>query len=128
MYFLAFDWFRQPVLFFFSVYLASTLKDIADDQCFLFTLANPSGTEPIKIAPKRGATAGIRCGANLGPRFVAKNNSLNTLDVDESDGCLLGSQDLSSGFVCPQNANHETFFTGKQKFNVTELELFKVDF
>ena len=106
-------------------YLASSNKEIADNQCFLFTLANPSGTEPIKITPKRGAAVGIRCGTSLGPRFIEKNN---VLDVDEGGSGLIGTQDLSSGFLCPQNADHKTFFTGKQKFNVTELEVFQVDF
>lgn len=68
---------------FFSVYLASSSKEIVDDQCFLFTLANPSGTDPIKITPKRGAAAGIRCRDDLGPRFIEKTNAL---DVDESGG------------------------------------------
>ena len=112
-------------IIFFSVYLASSNEKIVDDQCFLFTLANPSGTEPIKITPKHGAAAGIRCRAEIGPRFIENNNAL---DVDESGGGLIGSQNLRNGFVCPHNADHETFFTGKQKFNVTELEVFKVDF
>ena len=109
----------------FSVVLASTNKEIADDQCFLFTLANPFGTEPIKITPKRGVTTGIRCGAVLGPRFIEKENALG---VDESGGNLIGFETLSSSFMCPQNANHQTFFLGQHTFNVTELEVFKVDF
>ena len=114
-------------IFCLFVYLASTSKEIADDQCFLFTLANPFGTEPIKITPKRGASVGIRCRVDLGLRFIEKDNAL---DVDESASGfgLIGYQNLSSSFVCAQNANHETFSTSKQKFNVTELELFKVDF
>ena len=106
-------------------YLASSNKEIADNQCFLFTLANPFRTEPIKITPKRDAAAGIRCGTGLGPRFIEKNNAL---DVDEGGSGLIGTQDLNSGFLCPQNADHKTFFTGKRTFNVTELEVFQVDF
>ena len=109
------------------VYLASSSKEIEDNQCFLFTLANPSETEPIKITPKRGASVGIRCRGDLGPRFTEKDNALE-VDESASSGGLIGYQNLSFGFVCPQNANDETFFTGKQKFNVTELEVFKVDF
>lgn len=65
---------------YFFVYLASCHKKIADDQCFPFTLGDPSGNELIKITQKRGAAAGIRCGAVLGPRFIEKSNAL---DVDE---------------------------------------------
>ena len=113
----------------FFPYPASTYTIVIDKHTFLFTLVNPSGSEPTKIVPKPGASVGIRCGADLGPRFC--ENSMNALEVDQKDaspsgfgGCL----NLGYGFTCPQNADKEAFFTGKGRFIITQLEVFKIDF
>ena len=38
-----------------------------------------------------------------------------------------GSQlDLGHGFTCPVNVNRNTYFTGVDPFEVSELEVFKV--
>jgi len=101
---------------------------VRDSHCFLFTLINPSGTEPIKINPKPGASVGIRHGSDLGPRFC--EDSLNALAVNakDTDVGLVGRLDLAYGFTCPQSANKETFFTGTGQFDITEMEMFKIGF
>ena len=35
--------------------------------------------------------------------------------------------DLGGGFICPENVNKYTYFTGGSSFQVTELEVFKVN-
>ena len=48
---------------------------IADSQSFLFTLVNPSGTEPMKVVLKPGVSGGMRYRADWGPRFGSKVSS-----------------------------------------------------
>jgi len=100
----------------------------ADSQCFLFTLVNPSGSEAVKINRNAGASIGIRCGIDLLPRFCEE--SMNALEVNKKDNrrCLVGRLNLAYGFTCPQNANKGTYFTGNGQFDITEMEVFKIDF
>ena len=103
---------------------ASSFKHIADSQSFLFTLINPSGREPIKITPKAGA--GIWCNSDDGPCFgTAKYDDLRVRSdygVSSSSYC-----DLGHGFTCPHNVNKKTYFAGKSPFDISELEVFKVN-
>ena len=107
------------------LYSASSVKYKADSQSFLFTLINPSGREPIKITPKAGA--GIRCKSDFGPYFgTADFFDLRVWElgfVFSTSGYL----NLGNGFTCPENANKNTYFTGKSPFTVSELEVFKVN-
>jgi len=110
-------------------YPASSYFVLEDSQCFLFTLVNPSGSEPIKINQKRGASVGIRCGDDLGPRFCEIKSGGNALflDPDDTPSSFRGGLNLVNSFPCPQNAENQTFFTGRGTFDVTELEVFKMD-
>ena len=108
------------LLLFYFLYLASPFKAIPDSQSFLFTLVNPSGNEPIKINPKPGAA--IRCRSDVGPTF-GDSSSCYDLAVWYSGSRL----DLGYGFTCPENVNKNTFFTGASPFQVSELEVFKVN-
>ena len=109
------------VLFYFPLYLVSSWKAIPDSQSFLFTLVNPSGNEPMKINPKPGAA--IRCRSDAGPAF---GDSRFFDFVVWSPHCASGLS-LGYGFTCPENVNSNTFFTGGSSFQVTELEVFKVN-
>ena len=111
------------VLFYF-LYLASSWKAIPDSQSFLFTLVNPSGNEPIKINPKPGAA--IRCKSNAGPTFGETSGyyDLTVWNPNYFDGSFL---DVGNGFTCPENVCMKTYFTGASKFQVSELEVFKVN-
>lgn len=108
------------VLFNF-LYLVSSWKAIPDSQSFLFTLANPSGNEPTRLNPKPGAA--IRCMSNAGPAF---GNSTH-FDLYVWYQKVGSGLDLGFGFTCPENVNGITFFTGGSLFQVTELEVFKVN-
>ena len=95
---------------------------IADSQSFLFTLVNPSGTEPIVLNP--AASGGIRYRADLGPRFGTRIN--NDLRVWTTDNYSVVHVSLGFGFTCPENKQRDTFFTGKSPSNINELEVFKI--
>ena len=108
------------VLFYF-VYLASSWKAIPDSQSFLFTLVNPSGNEPIKINPNPDAA--IWCRSDAGPTFG--DSDVFDLIVWYAD---YGSTvDLGNGFKCPEKVNQTFYLAGVNPFQVSELEVFKVN-
>ena len=75
----------------------------------------------MKINPKSGAA--IRCWSKGGPAF----GTLTHFDLHvgyESSGSGL---DVGGGFICPENVNKKTYLTGGSSFQVTELEVFKVN-
>ena len=94
---------------------------IPDSESFLFTLVNPSGNEAMKINPKSGAA--IRCRSDAGPAF---GDSRFFDFVVWSPHCASGLS-LGYGFTCPENVNRNTCFAGASQFQVSELELFKVN-
>ena len=96
---------------------------IPDSQSFLFTLVNPSGNEPIKINPNQSAA--IRCRNDSGPVFGSSIAIVCDLTVwYQKNGSGLG---LGHGFTRPEYVNGNTYFTGRSPFEVTELEVFKVN-
>ena len=107
---------------------AKSIEFVVDSQCFLFSLVNPSGSGPVKINAKPGKSVGIKCVHDLGPRFSEKPGN-NALDIDprNTPSGFEGSLNLDFGFMCPQDADNRAFFTGKGKFGITELEIFKID-
>ena len=110
------------IVLFYFLYLVSPWKAIPDSQSFLFTLVNPSGNEPIKINPK--PVAAIRCRSDVGPTF---GNSASCYDLTVWYSVYGSRLDLGYGFTCPENVNKNTFFTGASPFQVSELEVFKVN-
>ena len=101
---------------------------ISDCQSFLFTLVNPSGSQPIKLTPKPGAA--IRCMVGVGPTF---GNSAGYFDLTvwggNDGGCSyrVSRLALGNGFTCPENVNRNTYFTGVAPFVVSELEVYQVN-
>ena len=100
---------------------------IPDNQSFLFTLANPFGSEPIKLNPKLSLAA-IRCRSDVGPTFGESSSSAYDLTVwDPEYG---SSIHLGFGHICPKTINvfqRKTYFAGVSPFQVSELEVFKVN-
>ena len=109
------------LLLFYFPYLASSWKAIPDSHSFLFTLVNPSGNEPFKINPKPGAA--IRCRSDSGPTFGNSEYYDLRVWVPKCGSHL----DLGHGFTFPENVNKNTYFTGANPFQVSELEVFKVN-
>ncbi len=82
---------------------------------------NPSGNEPVKITPKQGAS--IVCDIDLWPSFGSSSYDLIAWSRDASTSCFFN---LGRGFMCPENASNNTYFTGKNPSEISELEVFKV--
>ncbi|KAL9950669.1 hypothetical protein ACROYT_G043202 [Oculina patagonica] len=101
-----------------------TLKALPDSQSFLFTLVNPSGNEPVKIIGNNDSS--IVCCGNFGPAFgITQSN-----DLIVWSNCFnphAGYLYLGIGFKCPENVNSSTYFTGESPFDISELEVFKVN-
>ena len=95
---------------------------IPDSESFLFTLVNPSGNEPMKINPKPGAA--IRCRSDAGPTFGNSNSCYDLTVWHPNGGSRLA---LGNAFTCPENVNRNTYLAGASPFQVTELEVFKVN-
>ena len=106
----------------YILYLVSYRKAIPDSESFLFTLVNPSGNEPVKINPKPDAA--IQCMSDEGPTFGNSNLRYDLTVWVTKDGSYL---DLGYGFTCPENVNRNTYLAGASPFQVTELEVFKVN-
>ncbi|KAL9950672.1 hypothetical protein ACROYT_G043206 [Oculina patagonica] len=105
---------------------ASSWKIVADSQSFLFTLINPSGSQPVKIRPNPGAS--IRCKSNCGPSFGIKQYyDLQVWSSDFSFGKTSGYLYLGHGFTCPEGVDKSSYFTGTFPFDISELEVFKVN-
>jgi len=75
----------------------------------------------MKITPK--PCAAIRCRSDVGPAF---GNSRFYDLVALNPQCVSGLS-LDYGFTCPENVNRNTYFTGESTFEVSELEVFKVN-
>ncbi|XP_020609479.1 uncharacterized protein LOC110048052 isoform X3 [Orbicella faveolata] len=104
----------------------SSTKAIPDSQSFLFTLVNPSGNEPVKMAPKPGAS--ILCNSNLGPTLgTTQYYDLLVWSVSSTNDSVSSHLDLGHGFVCPDSINKNSYFTGRNPFEISELEVFQVN-
>ena len=108
----------------FFLLTAANFTGTPDSESFLFTIVNPSGSNPARIIPKQGVEAGIRCCQSCGPSFGTSTH----YDLQIWKGSAGGYLDLGYGFTCPPNINKGTYFTGKSPFEIDELEVFEVDF
>lgn len=99
----------------------------ADDHSFLFTLISPSGTQPIRLSVKPSADpnhGGIICSTSIGPCFGNEDCfDLKVSDANRGNNYL---QVGSTAFICPPNFTRA--FTPEKDFNISELEIFKVNF
>jgi len=95
---------------------------VADSQSFLFSLVNPSSSEPTKIT--QDGSGGIWCKRDCGPTFCTASWFALKIWHEEGSGHL----DLRCAFVCPPNADPQNYFAGKNPFEINEMEVFKVDF
>jgi len=75
----------------------------------------------MKITPKPGAA--IRCRSDAGPAF-GDSTFYDLIAWYPSYGSRL---DLGHAFTCPENFSENTYFTGVSPFEVSELEVFKVN-
>ena len=96
-----------------------------DPKAFLFSLSNPSGLNSTKMSLlSEKMDQAIHCCSNYGPTFgtgpdlrIANNPNTNTT-------C---SARLSNTYQLPAGQKANTFFTGAETFNLTELEVFSFE-
>ena len=126
-------WFTVPFTFEWKcivlccfLYVGSVGSFKEDSNAFLFSLVNPSGSEPKKMNAVVGSRTGIHCNSELGPCFGVKDRYNLKIGENHTDRYKLFNVNL--GFQCPANVNFKTFFTGIDLFTISELEVFKINF
>ena len=97
-----------------------------DPNALLFSLVNPSGSEPNKMDAITSFDAGIHCESELGPCFGVSGLFTFKMFDNYNFKCKVFSGGL--GFQCPANVDFETYFTGSNFSTISELEVFKIDF
>ncbi|XP_078360090.1 BTB/POZ domain-containing protein KCTD21-like isoform X2 [Oculina patagonica] len=87
---------------------------------FLFSLVNPSGLPPTKMPLKAGEEDyAIYCSSNCGPVFG--RCELSDLRLHQFERC---TTNLDNSYQCPAGQDATTFLTGKQSFDISEMEVF----
>jgi len=83
----------------------------------------------MKITPKPGAGAAIRCRSDAGPTFGNSEyyDLLVWLRNGDDPVRYTSKLDLGYGFTCPENVNRYTYFTRVNPYEVSELEVFRVN-
>ena len=91
-------------------------------ESFLFSLVNPSGTAPTKLSLKGTSNQnGIYCHNGYGPTFGGGHDLYITSDANANSN---SGSTLGHTFESPPHITPSTFFAGKPKFVVNELEVF----
>ena len=91
-------------------------------QAFLFSFVNPSGLAPTKLSPICGKeTSAMFCDPSRGPAFGGTGN-----DLSLSDGAHSNTNEsyLGRTYQLPLGQPYRSFFTGVNKFTVTDYEVF----
>ena len=91
-------------------------------KSFLFSLVNPGGTGPTKMALKTTQRAnGIYCNSSYGPTFGAGHD----LQISNAPNANTSSySNLNNTYDCPPNQSGTTFLVGNKNFTVNEYEVF----
>ena len=105
-------------------FLSTGDKFKSDSESFLFTLVNPFGSNPVKIACKPDASGGIWCRQSTGPAFGTSSH-YDLMIWENGISRYFGG---GRGFTCPLNANSQTHFTGNNRLEIDELEVHEVNF
>ena len=74
-----------------------------------------------------GSSAGIYCGSKFGPCFGVSGR-YNLIMSGERSEFKCAVSDAALAFQYLGNVDFRTYFTGSNKFTISELEVFKVSF
>ena len=91
-------------------------------QAFLFSFVNPSGLVPTKFPLISGReTSAMFCDPSHGPAFGGIGG-----DLSLSDGAHSNTNEsyLGPTYQLPPGQPYQSFFTGVNKFTVTDYEVF----
>ena len=96
---------------------------VKDENAFLFTLANPTGARPTKLAQTDG-TGGIWCNPSWGPSFGSANGTcIYFMNCDGTSSCSINNNYVS--FSVPGGQAFTNFIYGNTTaFNMNYLEVF----
>lgn len=102
---------------------------VASKQAFLFSLVNPFGMGPIRIpAEEKESGCTIVSASTCGPVFQKDCRSSSSIYLHISDNANLSRSSyccLCDKFSCPEGKPADLFFTGTNKFNVDDYEVFE---
>lgn len=102
-----------------------TVEYKRDPKAFLFSLSNPSGLNSTKLSVLPGKMdQAINCCSNYGPAFGAAPDFWIGNNPNSNNAC---SARLSTCYQIPAGQKANTFFTGADTFNLTELEVFSFE-
>ena len=89
---------------------------------FLFSLVNPVGVGPTKMALKADQKRyGIYCDNDTGPGF---GSGTDLLINNAANSNTSSSSNLGHTYECPPNQSGDTFLAGQNNFTVNEYEVF----
>lgn len=93
------------------------------ENSFLFSLVNPRGLSPTKMALKRGHEGyAMQCYIGNGPIFGGGTYcDLNICNAPNSSDCST----YLCNYQCPSGQICNAFLTGRQNFRVSEMEVFR---
>ena len=108
------------------------LEVVQSKQAFLFSLVNPFGIGPVRIpAEENESGCSIVCDSKYGPTFgrnlvTTTGKYLSYLHISDNANSSRSSYcSLSGKFSCPERKTGDLFFTGAEKFNVDDYEVFE---
>ena len=91
-------------------------------QAFLFSFVNPSGLAPTKLSPISGKeTSAMLCNPSHGPVVGGIGG-----DLSLSNGAHSNTNEsyLGRTYQLPPGQPYQSFFTGDNKFTITDYEVF----
>ena len=96
---------------------------VKDENAFLFTLANPTGARPTKLAQTDG-TGGIWCGSSWGPSFGSASGAcIYFMNGGSTSNCGINNNYVS--FSVPGGQAFTNFIYGNaSSFGMNYLEVF----
>ena len=96
-------------------------------EAFLFSMVNPHGYEPTRIPlTRQGQGNSISCRADLGPTFGGEFCGQHALSIsDHANISYSESNDIYNVYKFPPE--RDTFFTGSSRFDVTDYEVFSLN-
>lgn len=92
-------------------------------QAFLFSIVNPHGLDPTKMALFQRHEHSIYCKASHGPTFGGRHD-LHISGNANNDASSYAN--LGCSYQCPTGQNARTFLAGVKNFTVTDYEVFEL--
>ena len=112
---------RSSVFFPCAILGSGSYKCCAES--FLFSLVNPSGSEPTKMSlTGNNNQYGIYCNSEYGPTFGGNPDLRigNRPNAEYNEN----ASSLGHAYQCPRANENSSFLVGESEFSVSEMEVF----